>query len=242
MEVWMKFQKKNLIIYIAVSFLCGLLIGACLTLLFFPQPECVCEEVGISLQNEEEQITDVKGEESRTVVESSTINTEVSLPVSQCSLVIDIAGAVEKPGVYCLGEGSHIMDAVLHAKGFIEGVAHKYVSMNMNLSSKLTDRQKIYIPFETDVYCELKTIQMIDTEDNASNTAQNDNMTNNTDPICININTASLADLTGLSGIGESTAQKIIDGRPYSETEDILNVSGIGESTYEKFKDDICVF
>ncbi|MBP5204295.1 helix-hairpin-helix domain-containing protein, partial [bacterium] len=38
-----------------------------------------------------------------------------------------------------------------------------------------------------------------------------------------------------------STAQKIIDARPYTKIEDLLNVSGIGENTYAKFKELICV-
>lgn len=58
---------------------------------------------------------------------------------------------------------------------------------------------------------------------------------------CVNINTATLDELDGLQGIGASTAQKIIDARPYSEIEDIKNVSGIGDSKYEQIKNEICI-
>ena len=75
-------------------------------------------------------------------------------------------------------------------------------------------------------------------------TQQSNNTNNQSDSTqsCININTATKDQLTTLDGVGESTAQKIIDARPFSTIEDILNVSGIGESTYAKFKDDICVY
>jgi competence protein ComEA len=50
-----------------------------------------------------------------------------------------------------------------------------------------------------------------------------------------------LEELETLNGVGPSTAQKIIDGRPYTKIEDLLNVSGIGEATLNKFKDSICL-
>ena len=59
--------------------------------------------------------------------------------------------------------------------------------------------------------------------------------------ICVSINKASLNELMELSGVGEVTAQKIVDARPFMKVEDLMNVSGIGEKSYEKIKDSICL-
>jgi competence protein ComEA helix-hairpin-helix repeat region len=61
----------------------------------------------------------------------------------------------------------------------------------------------------------------------------------------ININTASVEDLTGLKGIGEKTAQAIVEYREkngaFKAIEDIKNVKGIGDKKFEVFKSSICV-
>jgi competence protein ComEA len=61
----------------------------------------------------------------------------------------------------------------------------------------------------------------------------------------ININTADVLRLTELKGIGEKTAQKIIDYRTqngsFESIEDIMNVEGIGDKTFEEIKDYITV-
>lgn len=60
----------------------------------------------------------------------------------------------------------------------------------------------------------------------------------------VNINTASARELANLPGIGEKTAEAIIEYRektPFQSIEDIMNVSGIGDKKFEDIRDQICV-
>ena len=62
--------------------------------------------------------------------------------------------------------------------------------------------------------------------------------------LMVNINTANEEELMKLKGVGEKTAEKIIEYReqcPFESIEDIMNVSGIGEKKFEDIKDMICV-
>lgn len=61
----------------------------------------------------------------------------------------------------------------------------------------------------------------------------------------VNINTATVEELTTLKGVGEATAEKIIADREqkgaFKSKEDLKRVSGIGDKKYESLKDYITV-
>ncbi|MDO4766757.1 MAG: helix-hairpin-helix domain-containing protein [Pseudomonadota bacterium] len=55
----------------------------------------------------------------------------------------------------------------------------------------------------------------------------------------IDINTASVEELTNLPGIGPALAEKIVERRavkPFSSAEDLMDVKGIGPAKYEAIK------
>ena len=53
----------------------------------------------------------------------------------------------------------------------------------------------------------------------------------------VSVNSASIAALETLPGIGPAMAQRIVEGRPYGTVEDLLDVKGIGPKTLEKLRD-----
>jgi competence protein ComEA len=57
----------------------------------------------------------------------------------------------------------------------------------------------------------------------------------------VSLNSASLAELESLPGIGPKKAQAIVDGRPYKTIEDVMKVKGIKQGTFGKIKDHITV-
>ena len=71
----------------------------------------------------------------------------------------------------------------------------------------------------------------------------NNSSNNNNEPKKVNINTASKAELVTITGIGESTADKIINYREktskFKKIEDIKNVPGIGDAKFEAIKEQI---
>jgi competence protein ComEA len=142
-------------------------------------------------------------------------------------IVVQIAGAVPRPGVYALPKGARVQDAISAAGGFL-AEADK---TGINLARLLDDGEKLEIPYVEGASIVIPTpgVEVVD----SSSTE------------LININTASQAELETLPGIGPTTAQKIIAYReengPFQTTEDIINVSGIGPGTYERIKDLITV-
>jgi competence protein ComEA len=145
-------------------------------------------------------------------------------------IVVQVSGAVPRPGVYALAQGSRVQDAISAAGGFL-AEAEK---TGINLARALEDGEQLDIPYmegSSPVILDAPTAISISTSPSSAE--------------LININTASASELDTLPGIGPTTAQKIIDYRqqngPFVSKEDIINVSGIGPGTYERIKDLITV-
>ena len=173
-------------------------------------------------------------------------------------LIVDVKGAVKKPGVYILDEGSIVNDAIV-ASG---GITSSGVTSNINLSKKLKDEMVIYIFSKSEIakqntnnklVCEVPkcTCEQIVVDKDIEASKEKESLgesyasVEKTISNKISINTDSIADLTTLSGIGEAKAKAIIEYRKangnFATIEDIKKVPGISDNIYEKIKDYITV-
>lgn len=66
-------------------------------------------------------------------------------------IIVDLSGAVNKPGLYTLKYGSRLGDLLSLGGGFTNEASVLWVSKNVNLALKLQDGDKIYVPFEWDL-------------------------------------------------------------------------------------------
>ena len=158
-------------------------------------------------------------------------------------IFVHIDGYINNPGVYEIKENDRIKTLIDKAGGFKEGYSIK----NINLAAKLSDGDKIYIPsVSEEKVSENNNNNNINSSGKGQNVKTDRNnvsvMKNNSK---ININTANISELKQITGIGESTANKIIDYREnvgkFKKIEDIKEVKGIGDSKFESLKNKITI-
>ncbi len=156
---------------------------------------------------------------------------------------VDIKGQVAKPGVYEIEKDSRIIDVIQLAGGLKKDANTDF----LNLSKKVEDGTVIWVYTKKEIEQLKKTktvIEYIERECNCPDVSNSACINKDTTNSKVNINTATIEELTTLTGIGESKAKLIIEYRtkkPFEKIEDIMNVSGIGESAYEKIKNFITV-
>lgn len=141
-------------------------------------------------------------------------------------LYVYVTGAVKKPGVYAVKKGSRVFEVIKKAGGMTKAAKRDYI----NQAETVADSQNIKI---------------ITKKQYKKLTAHNKNQNNDNKTASgkININSADIAELTNLSGIGEAKAKAIIQYRNekgnFTNIEDIKNVSGIGDALFEKISNEI---
>ncbi|HEM3529555.1 TPA: helix-hairpin-helix domain-containing protein [Streptococcus suis] len=197
---------------IALPAVAGLLLT---TFLIFSQP-AKSDQTGLTDFPQTEQTSS----RSELVEETST---EVSEEPSQ--LVVDVKGAVAKPGLYTLEADARVNDAVEAAGGLTSQADPK----SINLAQKLSDEAVVYVASKDE------NISVVASTTASSAMSQEEKNTN-----LVNLNTATEADLQTISGIGAKRATDIIAYREanggFKSVDDLNNVSGIGDKTMESIR------
>ncbi|HEL1980752.1 TPA: helix-hairpin-helix domain-containing protein [Streptococcus suis] len=197
---------------IALPAVAGLLMA---TFLIFSQP-AKSDQTGLTDFPQTEQTSSSQEQTEET-------STEESEELSQ--LVIDVKGAVEKPGLYTLEVGSRVNDAVEAAGGLTSQADPK----SINLAQKLSDEAVIYVASKDE------NISVVASTTASSAMSQEEKSTS-----LVNLNTATEADLQTISGIGAKRAADIIAYREanggFKSVDDLNNVSGIGDKTMESIR------
>lgn len=164
--------------------------------------------------------------ENDIVVSETNLSHKTEEENSDKSIFVHICGAVLNADVYCVKEGSRVIDVIKLAGGLRKDAAGEYI----NQAQIISDGQRIYIPSKEEVM-DLTPIAIIE-ENNDGTSAKN------AENSLININQANLNELMKLPGVGQAKANSIIEYRDsngyFQKTEDIMKIPGIKEGLYQK--------
>jgi competence protein ComEA len=148
---------------------------------------------------------------------------EAAPTASPAMMVVQVSGAVARPGVYSLPVGSRVADAIRAAGGYALDVDPRQTEAQLNLAAKLQDGEAIRVPRRGDA----ATASGAGGSDSGATAG------------LVNLNTATAAQLEALPGIGPVTAQKIITARqqqPFRSVDDLVSRKIVSASTLAKFR------
>jgi competence protein ComEA len=143
-------------------------------------------------------------------------------------VVVDVTGAVRKPGVYRMPAGSRVNDAVKRAGG----ATGKAELDSINLAARLADGQQVVVPEE---------VPTSESGASAAAPAASGAGAVGTEDGPISLATATAAELDTIDGIGPVTAEDIINFREehggLSSVDQLDQISGIGPATMESLRE-----
>ncbi|WP_049785529.1 ComEA family DNA-binding protein [Cellulomonas gilvus] len=135
-------------------------------------------------------------------------------------LVVDVVGAVARPGVVRLPPGSRVVDALDAAGGALTDAD----VARLNLARVLVDGEQVVVPRPGD--------PVVAAPPDAGGGADGGSL--------VDLNTADEATLDTLPGIGPVLAARIVEHRaagPFASVDDLVDVPGIGQALLEDLRD-----
>lgn len=149
--------------------------------------------------------------------------------------VVHVDGAVEKPGLYKLPPGSRVDDAIKQAVPLPDADIS-----SLNLAALLKDGQKLIVARKAAVVPEQGSVAQSGQTQTTTKT-----VTAAKAGGLVNINTAGVAELDTLPGIGPALAERIVQYRQangtFQSVDDLKNVSGIGDKKFSELQDKVTV-
>jgi competence protein ComEA len=150
---------------------------------------------------------------------------------------IDVAGAVQRPGLYSLPPGARVA-AALQLAG---GVRAKADRAAVNLAAKLSDGQQVFVPARGSAAAGGAMGGAASAAGGATTGIASPGGAASSAPI--SLSNATQAELEQLDGIGPALAQRIMDYRQqhggFKSIDELQEVSGIGEKRFQALKGSI---
>lgn len=197
------------------------------------------EETSFDNNQKVSQSSNIESNNNSSTDTSSVSSASNSASSSESKTVTcDISGAVKHQGVYTLKNGARLQELIEAAGGTTDKAQLKAV----NRAILLKDQDKIHIPYKGE---KVENAANTGTENNSASASANSSSTAQENGEKVNLNTADVAGLQKLTGIGEKKAEQIIAYREqngaFKKVEDLMQVSGIGEKTFASLKDQLTV-